>query len=375
MKRIPTGGFIALALALAVGLATAVSPFASPNPDGLEKVAEQKAFLDQGELAGIQEDSPIPDYAFPGVENERVATGMAGFVGTLAVFAVGLGLAWLVRRRRVPPSTRERPPEGGPVGAIRNHSLDLTGLAGDPTSPVHRLDPRAKTVGLVGVTVVAVSTPIEAWPVYLACAFVLAVVAARARIKPREIWRRARFVLPLVVLAALFIPLVRTGGDVYGLGPLTVHQAGLETLAAVAAKATIGTVSAVLLAATTTFPSVLRGLEALRVQRILILIAAFMYRYLFVIVEEVGRMRAALAARGYRPRNALHAGALGRVATALFLRTYSRGEGVYLAMLARGYDGRMRRLVPLAFGRMDTAFVLAVLGLLVPLRLAAGVAT
>jgi PDGLE domain len=91
--------FIALALALAVGLATAASPFASPNPDGLEKVAEEKAFLDQGKLHDIQEDSPIPDYAFPGIDNERVATGVAGFAGTLGVFAIGLGLAWLVRRR------------------------------------------------------------------------------------------------------------------------------------------------------------------------------------------------------------------------------------------------------------------------------------
>jgi hypothetical protein len=91
--------FMVLALALAVGLATAVSPFASPNPDGLEKVAEEKQFLDRGELAPIQEDSPIPDYAFPGVEDERVATGLAGFVGTLGVFAIGYGLAVVVRRR------------------------------------------------------------------------------------------------------------------------------------------------------------------------------------------------------------------------------------------------------------------------------------
>jgi PDGLE domain len=108
MRKIPTGVFVALALAVAVGLATAISPFASPNPDGLEKVAEEKAFLDQGKLAGIQEDSPIPDYAFPGVENERVATGLAGFVGTLAVFAMGWGLAWLLRRR---------PSAAGPRGA------------------------------------------------------------------------------------------------------------------------------------------------------------------------------------------------------------------------------------------------------------------
>jgi nicotinate-nucleotide--dimethylbenzimidazole phosphoribosyltransferase len=73
------------------------------------------------------------------------------------------------------------------------------------------------------------------------------------------------------------------------------------------------------------------------------------------------------------PLAALHAGALGRVATALFLRTYARGERVYIAMLARGYSGRMPRLVPLVFGRAEVAFVGGVLALLVPLRVAAGV--
>jgi hypothetical protein len=102
MRRIPTGVFVVIALALAIGLATAVSPFASPSPDGLEKVAEQKQFLDEGKLHSLQEDSPIPDYAFPGVENDRVATGLAGFVGTLGVFAIGWGLARLVRRRPEP---------------------------------------------------------------------------------------------------------------------------------------------------------------------------------------------------------------------------------------------------------------------------------
>ena len=94
--------FIVLAVALAIGLATAVSPYASSSPDGLEKVAEQKAFLDQGRLAAIQEDAPVPDYAFPGVGDARLATGLAGFAGTLGVFALGYGLAAVVRRRPVP---------------------------------------------------------------------------------------------------------------------------------------------------------------------------------------------------------------------------------------------------------------------------------
>ena len=91
--------FTILALAVAIGLATAASPFASSSPDGLERVAGDNAFLDQGRLAKVQEDAPVPDYAFPGVDDPRLATGLAGFAGTLGVFAFGFGLAAVVRRR------------------------------------------------------------------------------------------------------------------------------------------------------------------------------------------------------------------------------------------------------------------------------------
>jgi hypothetical protein len=91
--------FMIVALAVAVGLGTAVAPYASSSPDGLEKVAEQSSFSDEGQLHAVQEDAPIPDYAFPGIDNPRVATGLAGFVGVLFVFGFGYGLAHLLRRR------------------------------------------------------------------------------------------------------------------------------------------------------------------------------------------------------------------------------------------------------------------------------------
>ena len=90
--------FAILALAVAVGLATAVSPYASSSPDGLEKVAGDQSFLDRGEA---QETSLLSDYAMPGIGDERVATGVAGFTGTLLVFGLGYGIVVMARRRAV----------------------------------------------------------------------------------------------------------------------------------------------------------------------------------------------------------------------------------------------------------------------------------
>ena len=91
--------FTILALALAIGLATAVSPYASASPDGLEKVAAKQAFIEQGRLHAIQDSSPAPDYAFPGIGDARVAAGLSGFAGTLGVFAFAYAIARVTRRR------------------------------------------------------------------------------------------------------------------------------------------------------------------------------------------------------------------------------------------------------------------------------------
>jgi cobalt/nickel transport system permease protein len=249
-------------------------------------------------------------------------------------------------------------------------ALHRTGVAGDPASPIHRLDPRAKIVGFAGITVVGVSTPLHAWPAFVACLAALAAIAAVARVGPGLLWSRVKVILPLVLFAAAFVPFVR-GGPAVQVGPLSLSEAGLATFALVTLKATIGAFSAILLGATTSFPDILHGLERLRTPRLLTVIAGFMYRYVFVIVDEARRMRAALAARAYRPRHLGQVAAIGRLMTALFLRSYERGERVYLAMLARGYAGAMPRLTVLVFRRADSAFIATLALTLIPLRVVA----
>ncbi|MFC2015117.1 PDGLE domain-containing protein [Chloroflexota bacterium] len=85
-------------IGLVVCLAVAsFSPLASSSPDGLERVAEDKGFIGLGQEAPFQ---VIADYVFPGVENEALATILAGFVGTLVLFGLVYGLAWLLVYRK-----------------------------------------------------------------------------------------------------------------------------------------------------------------------------------------------------------------------------------------------------------------------------------
>ena len=91
--------FLLIGLIVSLFLAVFLSPFASPWPDGLERVAENLGFIEKGEGKPVL-TSPIPDYAFPGVENEAVATALAGFIGTLITFGAAYGIGKLVARRK-----------------------------------------------------------------------------------------------------------------------------------------------------------------------------------------------------------------------------------------------------------------------------------
>jgi ABC-type spermidine/putrescine transport system permease subunit I len=89
-------------VALVICLAVAVlSPLASSSPDGLERVAENKGFID---MAGNAPFQVIADYVFPGIENEALATITAGVIGTLILFGLAYGVAFLLvstRKKRI----------------------------------------------------------------------------------------------------------------------------------------------------------------------------------------------------------------------------------------------------------------------------------
>jgi hypothetical protein len=86
-------------LLVAIGLALIVSGFASSAPDGLEKVAEDKGFLETAR-DHVFADGPLADYSVKGVDNERLSTGLSGLIGVLITFGIGLALFALLRSMR-----------------------------------------------------------------------------------------------------------------------------------------------------------------------------------------------------------------------------------------------------------------------------------
>ena len=88
---------ILFGLGVAFLLAIVISPFASPWPDGLEKVAEDRGFLEKGEGEPLL-PSPVPDYEMPAVRG-GFSTSAAGALGTLIVFLATCGIAALLRKK------------------------------------------------------------------------------------------------------------------------------------------------------------------------------------------------------------------------------------------------------------------------------------
>jgi hypothetical protein len=83
-----------------------ISPLASSSPDGLEKVAWDNGFINVARGAPFD---IIAGYVFPGIENGALATILAGWLGTLVVFGVAYGLAWLIiSRRKTAPGDRTK---------------------------------------------------------------------------------------------------------------------------------------------------------------------------------------------------------------------------------------------------------------------------
>lgn len=223
------------------------------------------------------------------------------------------------------------------MGASHGHALHHHGH-----SPVHRLPAHTKIVALLVFVLAVVATPRTTfWPYAAHLVALLAAVRA-SRVPFAYLAKRLVVEVPFVVFA-LLMPFIATGPRT-AVGPLHLSEAGLWGAWALLAKGTLGVLASLLLAATTEPRDIIAGFERLHLPQPLVQIMSFMIRYLEVVTGELNRMRIARASRGFQARSLRQWPALGATLGALFIRSYERGERVHLAMLSRGYAGRMPTL-------------------------------
>lgn len=223
-------------------------------------------------------------------------------------------------------------------------------------TPVHRLDPRAKVVATFLFVVAVVSFP--RYEVLSLLPFFLfpVLTAALGDIPAGFIAGKVARVSPFALLVGVFNPVFDTA--TVAIVPGVSVSAGWVSLLSILVKFALTISAALLLIATTSFPGICRGLRRLGMPSLFVSQLLFLYRYLFVLVEEAARVVRARDQRSFGGRGT-GVRVFARIAGTLFVRTVERAERIYGAMLARGFRGEVPSTKCEALRAADIAFVLA----------------
>lgn len=313
-------------LVAAAFIAAVVSQFAATDPDGLEVVAERTGIEAGEELLPA---GPLADYGVSFLNNSVAASAVAGLIGV----GVTLVIARLLLSSRRRASHTHKETEVHHHG-VHHHHLHVPGM-----SLVHRLAPETKLVAAIAFVVAVALTPRSALLAFGVHAALVGIAAQVTGLSARLMARRLTVIVPFVAFA-VFIPII-SGGEQVTWGPISLSVDGLWASWNILIKATLGAAVSIIVSATTTVPDLLRGLHRLRVPKQVTAIVAFMFRYLDLVGDQLGRMRTSMVARSHDPRWLWQARPIASSAGTLFVRSYEQGERIHQAMLARGFTGTM----------------------------------
>jgi cobalt/nickel transport system permease protein len=235
----------------------------------------------------------------------------------------------------------------------------------DRDSLIHRLDPRSKLLATLGLIAAVVLTPAGSWLAFSLYFIIIAALILLSKVPLLYILRRSLVIIPFVLVVTIFIPFFMEGEVALGFEIWTWHISlthnGLQLLWSVLAKSWLSILSLVLLTSTTSFTSLLKGLEQLRIPQVMVMLLSFMYRYIFLLTDEMMRMKQARDSRDFGRKRLQQISTVGHMVGTLFIRSYERGERVYAAMVSRGFDGHCLTLDRLHFNRLDAYFITGII--------------
>jgi cobalt/nickel transport system permease protein len=221
-------------------------------------------------------------------------------------------------------------------------------------TPAHRIDARAKAVTTLAFIVCVMSfrryevsalTPFFLYPL---------VLISLGRIPLAYLAKKILVAAPFAIAIGVFNPFLDRL-PLAAIGPIAI-SGGWLSFTSILLRFTLTVGAALALVACTGMHRLCAGLERMGLPRVFAVQLLFLYRYLFVVADDAGRMMRSIALRVGRPRS-LGARVYGSLVGHLLLRSMARAERVHRAMLARGFDGEIRVLRPSRWRSADLAFV------------------
>ena len=228
---------------------------------------------------------------------------------------------------------------------------------------IHRLEPRIKIIGLLSFILFVALTPRNSFAALGFHCLIIVILIALSNIPLRFIMKRALTIIPFALTIAVFIPFLKPGRQVCG------AYDGLAAFCGILIKAVLSIMAMTVLMTSTNFSVLLKALEKLKFPSIFIMIISFMYRYIFILQDELMKMRQAKDSRSVGGSRWFHLYALANMLGVLFIRSYERAEKVYLAMLCRGFDGRINTIYDFKIGMKDFGFLAVLIGILILIKM------
>jgi cobalt/nickel transport system permease protein len=175
------------------------------------------------------------------------------------------------------------------------------------------------------------------------------------------ILKKVMIVSPFAIFIGIFNPFLDT--RVIAVISGIPVSAGWLSFLSILVKFALTVSAALLLIATTSFPGVCHALRRLGFPSLFISQLFFLYRYLFVLMEEAMRIIRARDMRSFGTRGA-GMKVFVRLIGILFLRTVDRAERIYYAMLSRGFQGDIPSLKRSRLAVTDLAFMVMTIAFL-----------
>lgn len=224
-------------------------------------------------------------------------------------------------------------------------------------SVLSRLDPRWRLCGLLLAAIVAMV--LRTLPATVGCWIQALILILLARVTPS--WYGSRMGTLALALSLFLLPLpwiVPSNPGDWHWGTIAVSSRGIQLALLIACRAAaIVTLSLVILT-TASLDNNLKACHALGMPGVLVQIGILTYRYLFLLLEELNRLRIALRVRGFRNRANSHGYRLvGNLTGMLLVRASERSERVSQAMACRGFAGQFRTLTPFHSRVQDVLFL------------------